>query len=85
MQIDFNVLSYIEWLGMVSLICIMCLTLYVCNANLIIFYETDFTSSHDQLADFFTKPQQEDKPCMIRREIEMMHVFIPLFQSLTET
>ena len=34
----------------------------------------EFTNTHDQLADIFTKPLPEDRLCMIRREIGMMHV-----------
>ena len=33
----------------------------------------EFTNIHDQLADIFTKPLPEDRLCMIRREIGMMH------------
>ena len=34
----------------------------------------EFTNTHNQLADIFTKSLLEDRLCMIRREIGMMHV-----------
>ena len=33
----------------------------------------EFTNTHDQLADIFTKPLPEDRLFLIRREIGMMH------------
>ena len=42
----------------------------------------EFTSTHDQLADIFTIPLPEDRLCMIRRKIGMMHVFFHYLNAL---